>query len=93
MFRKMKSRGNNFCQVDRIRHIGQERPDIAGGNHPWAGAAPALVSRPRSINQVGARGGELGVVVHRAPKSKREEPNNWARKYLMADSCSLFVFI
>lgn len=48
-------RGNNFCQVDRIRHIGHERPAITFGNQKWAGATPALVIRPNKTNHLGSK--------------------------------------
>jgi len=90
--RKNKQRmGKSFCQVDRIRHIGQDRPDITFGNQKWAGAAPALIIRPSRMNHLGGRGERAGLSVHRPPKIRADAPRIWASRYFVADSCSTEV--
>jgi len=46
---KKNNRGNNFCQVERRKHRGQDRPAITLGNQKWAGAAPILIIKPKKI--------------------------------------------
>lgn len=35
-----------FCQVARIKHIGQLIEAITAGNQKWQGGKPNLISRP-----------------------------------------------
>lgn len=84
----MQRRGKSFCQVDRIRHIGHDRPDITFGNQKWAGAAPDLIIRPSRINHLGGRGDRIGLSVQRPPRIRVDAPRIWASRYFVADSCS-----
>lgn len=86
----INSSGNSFCHVARVKQIGHERPAITLGNQKCIGAAPALVIKPTSIRDFGMLVNETGVFIQTPPPRRKIEPRTWARKYLIADSYSLF---
>lgn len=40
--------GISFCQVAKIKHIGQEIIDMTVGNQKWHGGRPNLVISPKN---------------------------------------------
>lgn len=86
-----KSAGKSFCQVVRIRHEGQLRPDITFGNQKCRGAAPSFIMRPRNTETSGRWGEGWGIDSQIPPPRRRKEPRIWARKYLVVASYSLLV--
>lgn len=84
--------GTSFCQVVKIRHIGQEIIDITEGNQKWHGGRPSLVINPKKSNKFK----KLEVIKiwglikkDKEPIRINPDPKAWAKKYFIEASASL----
>lgn len=70
--------GMSFCQVERTRHMGQERALMTEGNQKWQGGRPSFRRRPISSMRPEIGQGvvlSLGEIVVAAARRIIPEPN------------------
>lgn len=85
------SKGATFCQVKRIRTIGQLIFLATCGNHIWSGAAPIFNLKDRKIIVNEDKNSVLRVKEESIRKkiNRKVEANAWIIKYLIEASVSL----
>lgn len=83
--------GISFCQVDKVKHKTQVRDAITLGNQKWNGAIPNLINiLIKIIKEDKDKMTEVFPDINKELDAinRREEPNAWIKKYLIAASVS-----